>query len=253
MTAAIVGAVLGTASVLAVYLLMRPDTAPGSKSAAASPFRRANPAAAAPQQSPTPPESPATASAPVTDAARPAASFAAVPRVLETPPAAATPEADAARPAASFAAAPHSRVTGEEPQPAPAEASAPAEPREQEEEASWIFKGLVFDLLTTRGVSGVKLSFLDAAGNVVGETTTGQAGRYEISLPAVAGCKLKISHDGYTGRYIEEGDATSALREATPEERQTLMSAVARNLPWTGDPKKPVQRDIALMPSAEDL
>ena len=232
MTAAIAGAVLGTASVLAVYLLMRPDTVSGSRPAGASPFRRM------------------TLSL---DAAPPVAAPASVPASQSSTPTTGSPAPmtapeDAARPSASFAAAPRARVEGEEAKPV----EAPAKPRQQAEEESWVFKGLVFDLLTTQGVSGVRLSFLDRDGNVVGETDTSSSGRYEISLPAAAGCTLKISRDGYTGRYIEEGDATSALREATPEERQTLMSAVARNLPWTGDPKKPLHRDIALMPSAED-
>ena len=259
MIAAIAGAALGTASVLAVYLLMRPDPDTASKTTAASPFARENrtpveppaaPPSPAPAQKPAPRPPAAAAAAP--DASRPAASFAAAPHMLEEPSPAAAPIPDSPRPSASFAAAPHSVVTGQEPDPTPAPAgdSAPAKPRKPAT-VSWTFEGLVFDLLTARGVPGAKLRFMDPDGNVV-ETDTDRGGRYKISLPARAGYKLKISHDDYTGRYIDEGDATSSLREATPEERRTLMSAAARNLPWTGDPKKPVHRDLALMPRTSE-
>jgi hypothetical protein len=190
---------------------------------------------------PAPAPSPAPVSAPI-----------AVPAPAVPPPAAA-PVADPSRPAASFAAAPHSVVAGQAPPPAAKPKSAPADGSEaakpkKTKVPSWTFSGTVFDLLTARGVFGAKLVFLDADGNVVGETDTGPAGRYKITIPAGNGYKLKISHGDYADRYIDEGDATSSLREATPEERKILMTAAARNLPWTGDPKKPVRRDLALVP-----
>jgi hypothetical protein len=115
-----------------------------------------------------------------------------------------------------------------------------------------VFEGVVFDLLTARGVFGAKLIFLNPDGDVVGETDTGPAGRYKIALPPGSGYKLKISHGDYTERYIDEGDATSSLREATPEERKILMSAAARNLPWAGSEAKPVHRDLALVPKTPE-
>jgi hypothetical protein len=246
MIAALAGAGLGTVSVLAVYLLMRPDSAPVSNSSASSPFGggSASPAAAPPVAPPAavPEQSPP----PRIEAPPPA----------EAPPAAQSPapvsEQDDSRPAASFASAPHSIVTGEAPSPAAkpeaAAAAVPAPADARKTGAHWTFSGTVFDLLTARGVFGAKLVFLDSEGDVVGETDTGPAGRYKITIPAGTGYTLKISHGDYTGRYIDEDDAAGSLRNATPEERRILMNAAARNLPWKGDPKKPVRRDLALVP-----
>lgn len=261
MIAAIAGAALGTVSVVAVYLLVRPDTAPGSPSPVVSPFGHpgrstgaepAVPAEAAPvPPAPAPQQSPE----PLLEAPRPivvpSPSGPVVPPVARleraAPPPAPAP--DASRHAATFADTPHLVVGGQEPKPK----AKPAPPREEPiirkpKGPKWTFEGVVFDLLTARGVFGAKLLFLDPEGKVVGETDTGPAGRYKVSLPAGSGYKLKISHGDYTDRYIDEGDATSSLREATPEERRILMSAAARNLPWTGDPAKPVHRDLALVP-----
>ena len=267
MIAAIAGGALGTVSVLAVYLLMRPDTAPGTAGTASSPFGQpgsvpiARPAfppvpGSAPVPAPAPAPAPRTAPAPQQSPAP----LLELPRPLPGPivsPAPA-PAPDVSRPAATFGATPRLVVTGEEPKPKsapkPAAASAPArEPKARKPKGPrWVFEGVVFDLLTTHGVFGAKLVFLDADGNVVGETDTGPAGRYKVSLPAGPGYKLKISHGDYTDRYIDEGDATSSLREATPEERRVLMSAAARNLPWAGDPAKPVHRDLALIPKTPE-
>ena len=179
--AVVAGAVLGTVSVLAAYLLLRPDTTTGANPSGTSPFARAKPL------------DPATSLA------------------------------------ASF----------------PAPAVKPQGP-------SWTFEGVVFDLLTARGVSGAKMIFVDADGNVVGETETGSAGRYKIALPPGIGYELKIEHDNYAGRYIDEGDAASPLREATPAERRILMRAAARNLPWVGNARNAVLRDLALVPRAPE-
>ncbi|HEX4047674.1 MAG TPA: hypothetical protein VH309_07565 [Elusimicrobiota bacterium] len=258
MIAAIAGAALGTVSVLAVYLLMRPDTTPGASQTVASPFARANPSPAAPpaaapaappQQSPPPLlEAPPPAPAPAPVAARPA--------VVPPPPPAQTPAAaapafDPSRPAASFGAAPHTILADETApavKPKPAAPPPAARPRRRAEGPRWTFEGMVFDLLTARGVYGAHLVFVNAEGDVVGETDSGPAGRYRITIPAGEGYKLKVAQSDYTDRYIDEGDATSSLREATPEERRILMSAAARNLPWTGDPKKATHRDLALVP-----
>lgn len=120
---------------------------------------------------------------------------------------------------------------------------------------TWEFEGVVFDLLTARGVYAAKMQFLDGDGNPAGETETGPGGRYKVSLPAGPDGKgyiLKISRSDYTDRYIDEGDQTSSLREATPEERRILMSAAARNLPWVGSPKKAMRRDLALVPKTPE-
>ncbi|MFI5347887.1 MAG: hypothetical protein ACHQ51_16065, partial [Elusimicrobiota bacterium] len=182
--------------------------------------------------------------------ARPAASFTSVPRVVvagETPsPAAKAPPPDDGDEEAPAAPAPKKARRPDAPR-RPAKPKAPQGP-------SWEFEGVVFDLLTARGVFAAKLIYLDSDGNDVGQTETGPGGRYKISLPVSAsgGYTLKIAHSDYTTRYIDEGDATSSLREATAEERQILMQAAARNLPWVGNPKKTLHRDLALVPKSPE-
>jgi hypothetical protein len=134
--------------------------------------------------------------------------------------------------------------------PEPAQAAA-AEPRPAKV-PQWTFEGVVFDLLTARGVFAAKLVFLDRRGKVVATTESGEGGRYKIRIPAGSGYTLKISHGDYPGRYLDEGEATSSLRYASPEERKLLMSAAARHLPWTGDPRKTARRDLALVPSSSE-
>lgn len=295
MIAAIAGGALGTVSVLAVYLLMRPDNsvpashvavgspfgAPGASPAprpafptppgAAAPSAPAAPVAAAAAAPPVPPPAPVQQSpAPLLASPVPAPAAASKPAapsgpIVPAPPAApapapvAAPAPDAERPSATFAATPRLVVSGETPKPAapPRPAAAPAAAAEAPKPRKpkgprWVFEGTIFDLLTTRGVFGAKLVFVNADGDVVGETDSGPAGRYKISVPPGTGYKLKISHGDYTDRYIDEGDATSSLREATPEERKILMSAAARNLPWTGETSKPVRRDLALVPKTPE-
>ncbi|HXT01266.1 MAG TPA: hypothetical protein VN915_11360 [Elusimicrobiota bacterium] len=301
MVAAIAGAALGTVSVVAVYLLMRPDAAPETSGAVASPFGRPGANAAprpafppAPGTAPSPSPAPAAAPAPAALAApaapvpqspapllseppspvaapkpAPPAGPIAVPSPVAALPAPAAPAPAAApepsRPAATFASTPRLVVTGEASKSAPppsaaATSPAPVAAAPAAEEVKprrpkgprWVFEGVVFDLLTARGVFGAKLIFVNADGDVVGQTDTGPAGRYKVSLPAGSGYKLKISHGDYTERYIDEGDAVSSLRDATPDERRMLMSAAARNLPWTGDAAKPVHRDLALVPKTPE-
>ena len=250
--AAVTGAAIGTVSVLAVYLLLRKEAPPiPHPSSGSSPFV-AHPAAdlittpspAAPVSLPTsvpitpqppPPILPAPAPAPAPsvpsrDASRPAATFAAVPRVILTAPVPSAPKPAAAKPP-------------------PPRDEPPAAPGR-----TWAFEGVVFDLLTTRGVFAATLTFRDAAGNVVGETSTGSRGNYKVVLPAGGrkGYSLKITHGDYTERYIDEGDATSSLREATTEERRMLAQAAVRNLPWVGALKKPVRRDLGLVPKSPE-
>jgi len=272
---------------LAVYLLLRPDTTTGAKSSGESPFARtaAAPAvaSAATPSAPQPPAAeapklPVAAPAPAAPAAVPAAAAApAAPAAVAAP--AAAPESN--RPSASFAVQPRVVVANEKPAPAPAAepvdasddepaapapvkkprasrpaAEAPRRPKKPKAPAGplWNFEGVVFDLLTARGVFAAKLAFMDADGNLVGEAETGPGGRYKAELPVgpTSGYTLKILHSDYTSRYIDEGDATSSLREATAEERQILMQAAARNLPWVGNPSKTLRRDLALVPKSPE-
>jgi Meckel syndrome type 1 protein len=189
----------------------------------------------------------------------------------------ASPEAEAGRPAATFTVAPRVVVAGQEPpKPKPKPKALPEDSDEPDDAAapadkprarastpaaarrpkgpSWAFEGVVFDLLTARGVFAAKLIFLDPDGNQAGTVETGPGGRYKVLLPVLAGggYSMKISHQDYTERYIDEGDATSSLREATPEERKILMSAASRNLPWVGNLKKTMHRDLALVPRSPE-
>jgi hypothetical protein len=167
--------------------------------------------------------------------------------------------AAAAAPAAAPAQAPSAAEPREEAPPA-AEAPKPAPKRRRERakpkraEPRWVFEGVVFDLLTARGVFAADLSFLDADGNKVGGVETGPGGRYKVSLPPAkkGGYALKVSRTDYTGRYIDEGDATTSLRDATPDERRILMQAAARNIPWVGNVKTVTRRDLALVPKTSE-
>jgi hypothetical protein len=253
--AAVAGAALGTVSVLAVYLLMRSDTTSGAIPASSSPFGR-------PVAAPT--AAPAAAPAPVAVAVSTAALPQSPQPLLEAPtapetqtaapkPAPVEPPAPS-HPGATFAATPKLVVNGQPPAPklAPLAEEAPVQKPRKPKGPSWVFQGMVFDLITTRGVFAAKLVWVDANGDVVGETETGPGGRYKISLPAGTGYKLKITHGDYADRYIDEGDTTSSLRDATPEERRILVQAAARTVPWIGEVKKPTTRDLALVPRSPE-
>lgn len=265
--AAIAGAALGTVSVLAVFMLLRPDTAPGAKptgspfapaaTAPAAPAAPQAPVAPPPQQSPAPLIEAAPGAVPATTAA-PSGPVPAPPAAPPSPtaaaPAAPKPE-EPARPAASFAPVARVVVSGQEPvkppvaaKPEPDEES--PKPAPKKKGPTWSFEGVVFDLMSTHGVFLAKLTFFDADGNEVGHAETGPGGRYKATVPAGGerGYTLKISHPDYTERFIDEGDQTTSLRDATPEERKMLMQAAARNLPWIGSAKKTMRRDLALVP-----
>ena len=64
------------------------------------------------------------------------------------------------------------------------------------------------------------------------------------------GYQLRILHDDYSGKHIDELDSTSSVRKADLEQRKFLMQAGARSLPWIGVAGKPVRRDMALVPKA---
>lgn len=217
--ASVAGAVLGTASVLALYFHQR---------AVPPPARPAEPAPA----SLSPASPPAAIVAPPAGQSRPSATFASAPRVVvagETKDAAPAPPPVAPEPDATAA-------------PAPAKAG-----------PDWTFEGTVFDVLRTRGVFGATLTFYAPDGKAVGHVETGPEGRYKIVLPfgGAAGYTLKISQPDYAARYLDEGEATDAMRQASPEERKLLMQASSRNRPWIGLPDKAVRRDLALVPRAE--
>ena len=164
------------------------------------------------------------------------------------------------RPAATFAPTPKVLVNAPEiapvpaPAPAPAPVPAPAAPKAVPEPRRplWTFEGSVFDLLTTRGVFAAKLTFVNARGAVVAQTETDAKGRYKIEIPSGSGITVRIEHPDYTGRYLDDGDASRSLRGQSLEDRRILMQAAARNLLWTGDAERVVTRDLALVPRTPD-
>jgi hypothetical protein len=294
---------LGTVGVVAVYLLLRPDTSTGralpvgvvspfaQEPQGSSPFSPAAPPAAPaqapsaavqpsspapllPSSSPLPPErsgspsggpifmqppavKPAPAAAEPSPEAPPArapleegptATFAAAARVEIGPPAAPAPAAAKEKPPAAPAPA------AKRPQASRAARRETRERRAEKRSPQWVFEGVAFDLLTAQGVFAARLTFLDSQGNVVARVETGPEGRYRIALPPAGkdGYRVQVSRTDYTSRYIDEGDATSSLREATPDERRILMQAASRNLPWIGKTSGPTRRDLALIPRHSD-
>lgn len=145
--------------------------------------------------------------------------------------------------------APASVANPKPPTPAAAPAAAPKKPAGPQ----WVFEGVVYDLLSTRGVYGVRLVFVDAEDNEVASAEAGDGGHYRVSMKAgpAQGYALRIVHDDYSGKHIDELDSTSSVRKADLEQRKFLMQAGARSLPWIGTVGKPVRRDMALVPKVD--
>ncbi len=142
-----------------------------------------------------------------------------------------------------FAAAPPAAPPAAAPKPKPPSPKKAAGPQ-------WVFEGTVYDLLTTRGAYGVRLVFVDAEDNEIASVETAEDGRYRAAMrPGPAqGYGLRILHDDYSGKHIDELDSTSSVRKADLEQRKFLMQAGARSLPWIGSVGAPVRRDMALVP-----
>lgn len=157
------------------------------------------------------------------------------------------PKANQPRPTATFAPAPPPPAAKPKPAAAPVVAKKPAAPQ-------WIFEGVVYDLLSTRGVFGVRLVFVDAEDNEVASIETAEGGRYKAAMKPGPenGYALRIVHEDYSGKHIDELDSTSSVRKADLEQRKFLMQAGARSLPWIGTVGKPVRRDMALVPKVPE-
>ena len=157
------------------------------------------------------------------------------------------PKAVPDRPTATFAQTPRAK-----PAPAAAPVAVKAKPTAPKKPTGpqWIFEGTVYDLLTTRGVYGARLIFIDAEDNEVASVEVGESGHYHVSMnPGPAdGYAMRVVHDDYTGKHIDELDSTSSVRKADLEQRKFLMQAGARSLPWVGSVGKAVRRDMALVP-----
>lgn len=282
--AALAGGALGLLSVCVIYVMMRAEPqAAAPRPTGSSPFGKRSsgdagltpnldepelppppPAPAPPSPAPVtvveapqptslpapalsrPVEPPAPTAPPPAPAPTPKAVVVAPAPAPVAPPAPAAPaKAVASRPTAVFAtiAKPKPPVA---PKPAAVVAAAPKKPAGPQ----WVFEGVVYDLLSTRGAYGVRLVFVDADDNEVASVETAEDGRYRASMkpgPA-AGYALRIQHDDYSGKHIDELDSTSSVRKADLEQRKFLMQAGARSLPWIGQTGKPTRRDMALVP-----
>jgi hypothetical protein len=272
--AALAGGVLGLFSVGAIYMMIRSEPPVAARPTGSSPFgkRAAGDSTMTPVLDDSAPSAPDASGsvpfqaspAPVAHGDVPAPTSLPAPvrsKAVEPPSPGRTdsPPPPPAPVAAPPKAAPPPRVTATFPpasRPAPAPAPVvkprPAPPPAPKKPAGpqWVFEGVVYDLLTTRGAYGVRLVFVDAEDNEVASVETGEDGRYRAAMkPGPAeGYALRILHDDYSGKHIDELDSTSSVRKADLEQRKFLMQAGARSLPWIGITGKPVRRDMALVP-----
>ena len=131
---------------------------------------------------------------------------------------------------------------------APAASGTAAQPPAPKE-GRWIFTGVIYDLLSTRGVFGVGLIFIDGAGQEVGATESDEEGRYRVTLPAVEpeGYSVRIMHEDYSDRHIDESEASS-LRTGDLKQRRLLMRSGVRTSAWIGVVGQRTRRDIGLIP-----
>ncbi len=114
----------------------------------------------------------------------------------------------------------------------------------------WVFEGFVYDILSTQGVFGARLAFIDSQNNEVASLTTTEDGHYLATMkPGPAeGYTVRITHNDYAEKYIAEPSSTSSLRKAGLEARKALLAAGAHSLPWIGAVAKSVRHDLALVP-----
>lgn len=214
------------------------------------------PVAKAPVPSPAPPRPAPAAPAPsaprrdpIAAAPPPPPPAASLPPAPAPAPAAASPET--ARPTATFAIP--SRAPARPRAPAPAAAPAKLAPPvlaalQAERGARWIFEGTVYDVKTLEPVYAARLRFVDASGKTVGQTVTGDGGRYRVDLPAgTIGYALLVSHPDYAPRYLDEIEPP--FRQAPEEQRAELSRVVMGNKPWLGEKDKSRRRDFVMIPA----
>lgn len=254
--AALAGGALGLFSIGAIFMMMRADPQGVAPPTRSSPFgkRSAGDATLTPvfdEEAPAPPPA-AHSPAPVLSNDEPLPTS--IPAPAPAPPPSAPPSPHPApQPAPVEPPKAPERATATFARPArpkPA-VKAPAPPAPKKVLGpQWLFEGTVYDLLSTRGVYGVRLLFIDDEDNEVASVDTGEGGFYRASMKAgpAEGYSLRIVHDDYSGKHIDELDSTSSVRKADLEQRKFLMQAGARSLPWIGTAGKPVRRDMALVP-----
>ncbi len=271
--AALAGGALGLFSIGAIFMMLRTDPQGAARPAGSSPFgKRASgeatmtpgldepsPPAPLPMPSPRSPapiassEEPLPMSIPAPAMSKPVAPpppVAVEPQPIEAPKPA--PPVEAPKPKPARATATFARPFTHDPTPKPFPKPKPPAAAKKPVGPQWVFEGTVYDLLSTRGVYGVRLIFIDAEDNEVSAIESSEGGKYYAAMkPGPAeGYTLRIEHDDYSGKHIDELDSTSSVRKADLEQRKFLMQAGARSLPWIGSASKPVRRDMALVPKA---
>lgn len=185
--------------------------------------------AAAPEPKPlvAPQLRPSAASAPIFEAAkssdqpsRPSAFFAAPPKPAASAPPTRMEKIAAARP------------------PAPEKAGPAAD-------ASWIFEGKAYDLISLDALSEATLIFSDKTGKELARTTTTGAGNYKISLQALPeGYRLSVQAQDYSDKYIDEIDPPFSKLDLN--HRKELAKIAARNPPWIGAASRTKRNFVAI-------
>ena len=231
------GAALGMLSIGAIYLALRSDPQAASPTGSSSPFGKRSSGDVTPKPviDEPPQPNPRTVPAP------------AVPQVAEPPIPAPLPRVQTdTRPTATFALPARVKPVS----PGPIIRSAPRAAPKKPAGPRWEFEGTVYDLLTTRGVFGAQLVFVDADDYEIASVATGKDGHYRVEMKAGPreGYGLRIVHVDYSGKHIDELDSTSSVRKADLEQRKFLMEAGARSLPWVGALGMTTRRDMALVP-----
>ena len=191
------------------------------------------------------PVEPPTPGAIVSAPTQPAPALAPAPAPVPAPPVVvAPPKVAPYRPAATFVQTEPPKRAEKPKRPAPV--AAPKKVLGPQ----WVFEGAVYDLITTQGVYGVRLVFLDEKDNEVASVVAGGDGQYRVSMDVgpAAGYTLRIVHDDYSGKRIDELDSTTRFA-ADLEQRKFLMQAGHAAFPWIGSVGKPVRRDMALVPN----
>jgi len=94
--------------------------------------------------------------------------------------------------------------------------------------AEWRLRGVVYDLVTLRPLSGASVVFVDEQSNRRVPTRTDSTGRYRTVVPPLAdrGYSVSISKDGYSSTYLDP--ATGGVRQMPAEQRRALARGLVQ-------------------------
>ena len=111
-----------------------------------------------------------------------------------------------------------------------APSAAAAEPEEPDEASArgWHLRGVVYDLLTLKPMSGCAMTFTDPVGHSQEHGTTDARGRYRIVLPPLSGrgYLVAIEKSGYAKNYLNP--ATEDVAQMPAESRAELAHDLAK-------------------------